>query len=76
MKDRWELLDNKGISFLMNNHDGLLWEVLINYKEGDRDRFIGKLTEEGLVPMPVNDAKFEYRMLWSEGKILFFRREK
>jgi hypothetical protein len=56
----WELLDNRGISFTLSNCDGLLWEVLIFYKEGDRQFFIGKLTEKGM---------------WAEGKILFFRRK-
>lgn len=78
MERKWELLDNRGISFTLSNHDDLLWEVLIFYKEGDRQFFIGKLTEIGIVPYSTNykrDEEYEYRLMWAEGKILFFRRK-
>ncbi|CAK0770828.1 hypothetical protein CCP3SC1AL1_520017 [Gammaproteobacteria bacterium] len=78
MENKWEVMDNRGISFSLNNHDGLLWEVLIFYKEEDRQFFIGKLTEKGIVPYSTNYKKneeYEYRLMWAEDKILFFRRK-
>jgi hypothetical protein len=78
MGNKWELLDNRGISFTMSNSDDLLWEVLVFHKEGDREQFIGKLTEKGLVPFSTNykQEDYEYRLMWAEGKIMFFRRQK
>ena len=73
----WELINPKNISFVLNNHDGLLWELLVNLNL--RGMPIGSIVQEGnCFNFETNklDQEYSYRMLMRDRNVLFFRKLK
>ena len=83
-KSEWELINPKNIHFSLNNHDGLIWELLVGTKTEDgycRGMPIGSIVEgdsENNIKFVSNqkDEEYSYRIIMSGVKILFFRRKR
>lgn len=83
-KSEWEHINPKNISFDLNNHDGLKWELMVSTKTEDgyiRGMPIGWIVQgetEDSFTFLINekDEEYTYRMIMSDKTVLLFRRIK
>ena len=78
-KSEWELINPKNISFGLNNHDGLIWEILVGINL--RGMPIGNIVQGNeysslSFQTNPNDEEYIYRMIMSGRNVMFFRRKR
>lgn len=72
----WEFISPLNLDICFNNHDGLLWDLMVCYKlRGMPIGYLVQSKDDGFKFKSNHlDKEYTYRMIMSGGNVMFFRR--